>query len=212
MAISRCNEIVISRKKFSDFALYDPTTREDCKNLFLAGYIEDELGQKQNVKLKAMSFINSSLGDVIGSLDPDSTNDLITIVNHKINEQLVRIATVNYDNTNFVQINNVNDTLFYNFDGKEYFCIRLSDNIPLGTVIRFYLPNFPKNKGVILFPTSDNKEYKEVFFNDDYSELTALQSDYYFTIIQLADPKDKEGTNITTRAKVIEVNNITSED
>lgn len=212
MAISRCNEIVISRKKFSDFSLYDPTDREDFENLFLAGYIEDEIGQKQNVKLKAMSFVNASLGDVIGSLDPDKPNDLITLVNHKMNGQLVRVATINYNNTNFVQINNVNNTLFYDFNGKEYFCIRLSNNVPLGTVIRLYLPNFPKNKGVLLFPTNDNDEYKEVFFNDDYSEVTALQSDYYFTIIQLADPKDVAGTIVTTRAKVIEVNNITSEE
>lgn len=211
MAISRCNEIVISRKKFSDFDLYDPSTKEDCKNLFLAGYIEDELGQKQNVKLKAMSFINASLGEVIGTLDPNKPNSLVSLVKHNINGRSVRIATVNYDNTNFVQINNIDDTLFYNFNGKDYFCIRLSDNIPLGTVIRLYLPNFSKNKGIMLFPTNDNEEHNEVFFNDDYGDLTDLQSDYYLTIIQLADPKDKAATVVTTRAKVIEVNNITSE-
>ena len=211
MAISRCNEIVISRKKFSEFEYYVPMTKEDTENLYLAGYIEDKLGNKQNVKLKASSFVNASLGDVIGSLDPDKPSEsggLITVVNEKVEGNTVRVATINYNNTNFIQINDIDDTMFSVYGTKDYFFIRLSENMPLGTVMRFYLPNFKKNKGVMLLPTSDNVELKEIFFNDDFGGVTQAQSDYYFTIIQLADPI---GGKITTRAKVIEVNNITGE-
>lgn len=211
MAISRCNEIVIARKKFSEFEYYSPMTKEDTENLYLAGYIEDELGNKQNVKLKASTFINSSLGNVIGSLNPDrpaDSGELITIVNEKVQGKTVRVTTINYDNTNFVQINDIDDTMFSIHENKDYLFIRLSENMPLGTVIRFYLPNFKKNKGVMLLPTSSGEEVKEIFFNDDFGGVTQAQSDYYFTIIQLADPV---GGKVTTRSKVIEVNNITGE-
>lgn len=214
MAISRCSEIVISRKKFSDFDLIDPTTKEECENLYLAGYTEDENGHRENVKLKAISFINASLGSVIGNLDPDKPNDIISISNERVDGKVIRVANINYSNTNFVQINKVDESLFYNFNGTEYLCIRLSANTPLGTVIKMYLPNFPQNKGVLLFPSSSllaaEDTPKEVFYNDEV--VAQIASDYYFTLIQLADPQDVSATNIQTKTKVIEVNNITSDN
>lgn len=210
MIAPKCRELVISRKRFSDFSLYDPATKEECENLYLAGYIEDEDGERENVKLKAASFINTSFADVIGTLSPGSKYDSITIKESQVtNQGKVTIANINYNNTNFIQINKIQNSLFSIINGKKYFCIRLSQNTPVGTVIKFYLPNFEKNAGIMLFQKADNTEYIEVFYNDN--DLAQVDCDYYFTLIQLADPQDTEGTFIVPKTKIIEVNNITSE-
>lgn len=209
MAISRCQEIVISRKKFSEFDYYAPVSKEDCDNLFLAGYTEDEHGNKQNVKLRASTFINATIGETIDGLDQNTKTDLITFINDKVDNKNIRVAYVNNDNIKFIQINNISDSLFSLIDGKEYFVIRISENMPLGTVLRFYLPNFKKGKGVMLLPTSGTSEKSVIFYNDVDSPISVAASDYYFTIIQLADPNVDGGT--TKRSKVIEVNNITTE-
>lgn len=213
--ISRCNEIVISRKKFSEFDLYDPTTQEECAGLYLAGYIEDEFGNKQNVKLKASSFINASMGATITDLNPDILSDIVSVDNEVLNSRNISVTTINYTDTNFIQINKISDKLFSKVRDKNYFCLRLSPNIPVGTVIRLYLPNFKKDAGLMIFPyvhklpSDDNS--REVFYNNTYNELSQEESDYYITIIQLADPQNTSGTDIQYMSKVIEVNNITNE-
>lgn len=213
MAISRCSEIVISRKKFSDFDLIDPVTKEDTENLFIAGYTEDATGHKENVKIKASTFINARPGAVITSIDTNTPNDLISFVYERVDGDLITISNINYSNTNFIQINKLDNSLFSRYNGKDYFCIRLSPNTSLGSVVRMYLPNFPQDKGILLFPTSSlnaaSDKPKEILFNDGV--ISQKDSDYYFTLIQLADPQNVDGTGIQNKTKVIEVINITTD-
>lgn len=55
--ISKCENIVINRTKFSEFEIYDPTV-ENVENLNVVGYI-DEDGVKKNVALSYNQIINS---------------------------------------------------------------------------------------------------------------------------------------------------------
>lgn len=215
MAISKCDEIVITRKRFSDFTLLDPVLDEDIKNVYLAGYSIDENGHRENVKIKAATFLNKNVvGTAIGTLDEDGADGVLIDNEQTSTGENVKTVTIESDTANFIQINKIDKELFtkYGDENKKYVFFRLSDEITFGTVIRFYLPNFPRNKGVMIWPTPSLSAKKdipvEVFFNDVDDRLA---SDFYFTLIQLADPQNVNGTNIATKTKVIEVNNITQE-
>lgn len=213
MAISKCKELVISRKRFSDFKLFDPTSKEETENVFLAGYIEDENGDRENVKMKAKTFLDKSVtSTAIGTLDENASYDDIAVITEKKDDKNIKVINIDSDAANFIQINAFKNNLFSDYDGKSYVSFRLSENIPFGTVIRFYLPNFASNKGVMIWPTP-NLSIKEdtpveVFFNEIEPQIA---SDFYFTVIQLADPQNVGNSKIVTKTKVIEVNNITQE-
>lgn len=215
MAISKCDEIVLARKRFSDFTLLDPVAEEELEGIYLAGYSIDQFGYRDNVKIKASTFFNKSvIGTAIGTLT-ESGSDSVSVENEATRDgNKVKIINIESDTSNFIQINNIDSNLFstYGEDDKKYASFRLSGDITFGTVIRFYLPNFPRNRGIMLWPTPDSAaavdKPVEVFFNDLDDRL---KSDFYFTVIQLADPENVSGSKIKTKTKVIEVNNITQE-
>lgn len=209
MAISKCKELIVSRKRFSDFTLFDPVAKDDIENIFLAGYIEQEDGGRENIKIKASTFVDkSTLGTAVGTLKwHEKHNDFS--FKYENSKKIVELdSTV----ANFIQINKLDSSLFNTIDGKKYVILRLSDEITFGTVLRFYFPNFPTDCGVKLCQTpaatATDADLVEVFFNDVPEQMA---SDFYFTVIQLADPFDIDGKIITNKTKVIEVNNITTE-
>lgn len=206
--ICKCDSVTLRRKKFSDFELVDPSTKEEADKIFLAGYIQDEEGEKKNVKLFASSFFNAKLGDVIPELNASDQYNNIVVFPDTYNDEPINLATLNYKwDVDFLQINKVSDDMFSIVEGREVLCLKLSPNMPLGTVFRIYIPDFPNGKGVILFPSTNlsasDDEYVEVFF-DEREEFDA-KIDLYFTLIQLADTSKEE---VVLKTKVVDVLNI----
>lgn len=206
--ICKCDSVVLRKKKFSDFELADPTTKEEADKIFLAGYVVDDEGEKQNVRVLASSFINAKFGVVVPTLDDTDATKNVTVVSDTFEEKPVKVAMINYEsNVEFIQINNISPEMYATIDGKEYLLIKLSSNVPLGTVFRIYLPNFPFDKGVLLFPSSDtpitDDTPVEVLYNptvEGHSEI-----DFYFGLIQLADTEKEE---MSLKSRVLSVLNI----
>ena len=206
--ICNCDAVTLRRKKFSDFELVDPTTKEEADKIFLAGYVVDDQGEKQNVRLFASSFFNAKFGIVIPELNSIDEYECVTVVGDTYNNKSVKVTTINYENNvEFIQINKIANNMFTTIDDKECALIKLSGNVPLGTVFRIYLPNFPFDKGILLFPSADSSITKdtpvEVLYNPVYEDLSGV--DFYFSLIQLADT-EKESLSLKT--KVLDVLNV----
>lgn len=206
--ICKCDSVTLRRKKFSDFELVDPTTKEEANKIFLAGYVEGDDGERKNVKLYASSFINLKLGDVVTELDDEKQYDNLSVITDTYQESDIKLVSINYQgDVDFLQISKISDNLFSTIDGKKYLCIKLSANMPLGTVFRIYIPNFPVEKGVIIFPSADlttaDDTPIEVFYRPQEEEATPI--DLYFTLIQLADTEKQE---VSLKTKIIDVMNI----
>lgn len=206
--ICKCDAVTLRRKKFSDFELVDPTTKEEADKIFLAGYVVDDEGEKENVRVLASSFINATFGVVVPTLDDTNPTTNVTVVDDTFEESPVKVAIINYkSNVEFVQINQIAPEMFATIDGKDYLLLKLSSNVPLGTVFRIYIPNFPFDKGILLFPSSDVEISKdtpvEILYNptvEGHSEI-----DFYFSLIQLADTEKEE---LALKSKVLSVLNV----
>lgn len=203
--ISKCDAVTLRRKKFSDFEIANPLTKEEAEKIYLAGYMEDENGEKINVKLYSTAFINIKQGDSVGELTKNGIYNNLTILPETYDGSEVIITTVEYDpSVDFLQISKIANGMFSTINDKKYFCIKLSSDMPLGTVFRIYLPNFPLDKGVMLFPNPKTTIAKntpvEVLYNEQDEDVEPI--DFYITLIQTADEDGKP------KAKVISVLNI----
>ena len=206
--LCKCDAVTLRRKKFSDFELFNPET-DEAENFYIAGYIEGVDGEKKNVKLKT--------GDVISNLDPDKTYDSVSLINGSYQGKEVKVVTINYmEGLDFLQINTINPGMFSEVDGKEYLCIKLSPKTPLGYTFRIYLPNFPFDKGILLFPrtnyTTNSDTPIEVFYNEKEDAESQTENDFYFSMIHLADPKSSTSEDIVLKTKIIRVLNIESDE
>lgn len=212
--IQKCATTTLTKKRFSEFELINPSTREEAERLFLAGYMEDEDGKKRNVKMHAGAFLNIKMGDVVPEVKPGDHNNAYSVIPEVFGTTTVQLMTINFQSDiDFLQINKINDEMWSYIEGRYYLAIKLSANYPIGGVFRLYFPNFPFNRGVCLFPRSDKMidedEPMEVFFclQQKQQEIPA-NFDFYATMLQLADPSTPEGEDIQLKTKVINVMNI----
>lgn len=212
--IQKCGTTTLTKKRFSEFELVDPSTKEDAERLYLAGYMEDEEGKKRNVKMHAAAFLNIKLGDNVPEVNPGDTNNAFSVIPDVYLGHQAQILTINYQSSvDFLQINKVADSMWTTIEGRQYLCIKMSPNYPLGGVFRLYFPNFPFDRGVALFPKSNTAigvdEPVEVFYcQKEKDQEKYTQFDFYVTLIQLADPTTSGGEEIIYKTKVISVMNI----
>ena len=214
--ICDCDSVTLRRKKFSDFEVFNPF-KEEANNFYIAGYIEMVDGEKKNVQIPSNLFIKDKTGDVILALDPDKEYDNFSVANGTYNGKEVKVVTINYlGDIDFLQLNTIDPGMFSEIDGKEYLCIKLSPKTPLGFTFRIYLPNFPFDKGIMLFPhsnyTINSDTPVEVFYNEQEGEEEQTANDFYITLIHLADPKAVDSEEVVLKTKVIRVLNIESDE
>lgn len=216
--LSKCDSVTIRRKKFSDFEELDPTLKNDADKIYLAGYLESADGEKVNVKFPSTIFFNNKFGDVITDLDSFQGYDGVTVQKELYQSKPINVAHIKYRSAvDFLQVNTIQNNMFSEVEGRKYLCIKFAEDMPIGSTYRIYLPNFPFEHGVLLFPTAklsiaeDNPV--EVFYNvkeDEYDTQSA--NDFYFTMIHLADPKTSAGDEIVLKTKVVRVLNIESDE
>lgn len=216
--LSKCDAVVLRRKRFSDFEIVDPTIKEDADQIYIAGYYETAEGEKKNVKLSSTLLFKNKVGEAIPALAKDTEHGVVTLSEEEYNEEPVNLVTVNYaSEVDFLQVNNISEDMYSEIAGKKYLCFKLSEKTPLGYCYRIYLPNFPFEHGVLLFPNTavpiSEDEPVEVFYNVKEDENdTQTANDFYFTLIHLADPKSIGEEELTMKTKVIRVLNIESEE
>lgn len=113
--ITKCKPIEITRKKFSDFDIYEKNENQ----VFLVGYEIDSDGNKKNVKIDASSI---SIGN---NLPNSSTHkihkiDLLTNVSDNYYSYSPLGITFNLDNCgDFVEIMNVSEKVLINCESPE---------------------------------------------------------------------------------------------
>lgn len=212
--IQKCSTTTVSKKRFSEFELVNPSTASEAEGLYLAGYMEDSEGKKKNVKMHALSFLNVKMGDMVGEVHPGDSTNAYSVLTDTYNGLTAHVLCVNYQSAiDFLQVNKISDDMWTIIEGREYLCIKLSTNYPIGGVFRMYFPNFPFNKGVALFPKSsaslNEDEPVEVFYcTQDTEEESNNLFDFYVTMLQLADPTTIDSSEILQKTKIINVMNI----
>ena len=214
--LTKCDAVVLRRKKFSDFELIDPSLLDDTDQIYMTGYLETAEGEKKNIRLPSSLFFKDKYSSVITTLDSTQVYEDVKIKKKVYGESKINVAEIEYNVSNdFLQINHTAQNMFMDFDGKKYLCLRLSENTPIGHVHRFYFPNFPLNHGVIIFPKSEievsEDEPIEVFFNEQIEGDSQEANDFYFTVIHIADPKSIGAEEVVLKTKVIGVLNIESD-
>lgn len=210
-----CNRVRISRKAFHDFDLLDVTQEDAFKDVYLAGYIEQD-GVRKNVKIKASNVINDFSGGYVNNLTPGTEGEFVSVKKETFDDEPANVVTINNTNTNFIQFNKVSSDLFINYNGKEYLVLKFSDETPAGKTTRVYFPNFPIDKGVCIVPKTSKPlsetNIKEVFFNEEFEDLDQNDYDYFVSFIQLIDPESFNSEKVSNKTKVIDVLNITSDN
>lgn len=216
--LSKCDSVTLRRKKFSDFEEVDPTLKNDADKIYLAGYLESVDGERVNVKLPSTLFFKNKFGDVITDLDSFQGYDDVVVKKELYQEKLINVAHIKYNSSvDFLQVNKIQDNMFNEIEGRKYLCVKFAADMPIGSTYRIYLPNFPFERGVLLFPTAQASVAEdnpiEVFYNVQDGEFdTQNANDFYFTMIHLADPKTSSGEDIVLKTKVIRVLNIESDE
>lgn len=145
--ISKCQNIVINRTKFSEFEEFDTATNS-IEGLRLVGYIEttDVLGNKilKNVSVgyPEVSAIDAT-GKLIGSVggNGDGAGVLYEIGQPCADKTFIKFLTIPSD---FIQINEIANDLFS--DG--YFNISFAEDFPLGKEVKLFFNGSLKGNGI----------------------------------------------------------------
>lgn len=206
--ISFCESVSLSREKFSDFDTIAPT--QDIKKVYLAGYLINEEGEKENVQIPAGYFLNSNPDDTVSDLKPDTETPLMTILDRVYRDQKIKLIRFNYvPGISFFQFNHIDEELYSKVNNNKYFCIRMPVDAPLGQEYKIYFANVPAEHGLLLFPSmnvpiKDDKPI-EVFMNKD----GVSNNDYLVHVINLLDPKKDDGSKKT---KLLSIHNMETDN
>ena len=215
--ICKCDALTLRRKRFSDFELVDPQAKIDGDQIYIAGYYETSEGEKKNIKMSSSVLFHERVGNSIPALTPTTKHDAVTITDDFYDETVIKLITINYmQEVDFLQINKISPSLYTEIEGKKYLCIKQSDKTPIGYTYRIYLPNFPFDYGVLLFPYSSkdcaHNTPIEIFYNEkEDDDDTTEANDFYFTLLHIADPKSFDDEEPLLKTKIIRVLNIESE-